>query len=64
MFNTEFADTCSSFLANHSDERLVIVGDFNIHMDEVHSSDTKAFNEILDTFGWHQHVEDSTIEVD
>ena len=30
------------------------------YMDEVHSPDTKAFNEILDTFGWHQHVEDST----
>ena len=60
MFITEFADTCSSILAKYGDKRMVIVGDFNIHMDEIQSSDTKSFNELLDTFEWKQHVEDPT----
>ena len=60
MFNDEFADVCSSLLADYSDKKLVVMGDFNIHMDDMHSADTKSFNDILDTFGWHQHVEDPT----
>ena len=59
-FNSEFSDACSSLLANHGDKKLMIVGDFNIHMNEPLNPDTKSFNEVLDTFYLHQHVTDST----
>ena len=41
-------------------EKLIIIGDFNIHMDEPHTSDTSSFNEVLDTFDLCQHVKEST----
>ena len=59
-FNSEFSDICSSILANHGDKKLIIIGDFNIHMDEPHTSDTSSFNEVLDTFDLCQHVKEST----
>ena len=37
-------------------EPLVIAGDFNFHMDLVHSKDAVTFNELLETFGLSQHV--------
>ena len=35
---------------------LIITGDFNIHFNDPHCSDTKAFASILQTFGLTQHV--------
>ena len=60
MFISEFTEVCSTILAKYGDRRLIIVGDFNIHMDEPHSPDTKSFMEILDTFGWQQLVCEAT----
>ena len=60
MFISEFIEVCSTILAQYGDRRLIIVGDFNIHMDEPHSPDTKSFMEILDTFGWQQLVCEAT----
>ena len=40
MFTSEFADVCSSILSTHTDKRLIIVGDFNIHMDEPNNTDS------------------------
>lgn len=37
-------------------EPLVIAGDFNFHMDLMHSKDAETFNELLETFGLSQHV--------
>jgi len=36
------------------------MGDFNIHLDDEHDSDTRSFNELLKTFGWRQEVEEMT----
>ena len=60
MFNSEFSEICSSLLANHGDKKLMILGDFNIHMDEPCTPDTKSFIDVLDTFDLQQHVKDST----
>ena len=37
-------------------EPLVIAGDFNFHMDLVHSKDAVTFYKLLETFGLSQHV--------
>ena len=60
MFTAEFADICSSILSIHSDRKLIIVGDFNIHMDETNNTETIAFSELLNTLNWQQHVNEAT----
>ena len=60
MFITEFADVCTSIMSTHTDKRLLILGDFNIHMDEPTNADTAAFIDLLSTFNWHQLVNDTT----
>ena len=60
MFTTEFADICSSILSIHSDRKLIIVGDFNIHMDETCNNDTITFTEVLNTLNWQQLVKEAT----
>ena len=37
-----------------------MVGDFNIHVNDLHDSNTKRFHDILDTFGLIQHVKVQT----
>ena len=60
MFITEFSDVCTTILSDHTDKRLLILGDFNIHMDEPTSTDTATFTDLLNTFNWHQLVNDTT----
>ena len=40
--------------------KLMIVGDFNIHMDSKTNPNTKKFNSLLESFGLVQHVEETT----
>ena len=40
--------------------RLIIAGDFNIHMDDLAHVDTCRFSELLETFGLVQHVNFAT----
>ena len=39
---------------------VIITGDFNIHVNKPTLSTTKKLNEILDTFGLIQHIEEPT----
>ena len=39
---------------------LVIVGDFNVHLEKADCTHTKRFNRLLKSFGLHQHVADPT----
>ena len=41
-------------------QRLLIVGDFNIHMDNLENSSTIQMNEILHMYGLQQHVKGQT----
>jgi hypothetical protein len=36
--------------------KLILTGDFNIHMDDVDDSETKRFSELLDSFDLCQHI--------
>ena len=38
----------SNILSNHGE--LILTGDFNIHMDKPHLSDTVLFNDLLESF--------------
>ena len=60
IFTAEFAEITSSILSIHSDKKLIVVGDFNIHMDETCNNDTIAFTEFLNTLNWQQHVNEAT----
>ena len=53
----------SSYLENivMCPEPLVIAGDFNFHMDLVHSKDAVTFNELLETFGLSQQDRKSVV---
>lgn len=53
-----FFDELSTFLERIvlCPEKLIISGDFNIHLDDTSNSDTINFNELLQTFGLLQHV--------
>ena len=37
-------------------EQLVIVGDFNIHLDVLSNSDSTKFRDLLESFSLQQHV--------
>lgn len=52
-----FFDEFSLYLENivMCPEPLVKPGDFNFHMDFVHSNDAIRFNKLLETFGLSQH---------
>ena len=41
-------------------EALVISGDFNLHLDDLHDNDTKKFMDVLETFSLFQHVSGPT----
>ncbi|PFX29714.1 putative RNA-directed DNA polymerase from transposon X-element [Stylophora pistillata] len=57
-----FLDEFSSYLENivMCPEPLIIAGDFNFHMDLVHSNCAIRFKELLETFSLSQHVTMST----
>ena len=47
-----------NILSDHGE--LILTGDFNIHMDKLHLSDTILFNDFLDTFNLAYRVTFST----
>ncbi len=42
---------------NHMD-RAIVVGDFNIYVDDGEVKDTVKFLELLEQYGWMQHVKE------
>ena len=63
--STSFVDFINDFssLLEHvllSPGRLLILGDFNIHVDNYQNTHQKAFLDILDSFNLVQHVKEST----
>ena len=62
MFISEFSEFWSETLATYNNDKLMIVGDFNIHMNDINNCDTKAFNEMLTNFDCLQHIQCPTHE--
>ncbi|XP_054869434.1 uncharacterized protein LOC129349621 [Amphiprion ocellaris] len=60
--SSEFLSQFSDFLSDLvlSSDKVIIVGDFNIHVDVDSDSLTTAFNSILDSIGFSQHVNKPT----
>ena len=58
VFLTEFPDYLESLLL--CKERLLITGDFNIHVDDCSNPDTQKFLDLLDSFDLQQHVKQPT----
>ena len=54
VFFTEFSEYLESAVL--SKENLLISGDFNIHVDNIHDSDAIKFSDLLESFGLKQHV--------
>ncbi|XP_051806672.1 uncharacterized protein LOC127534728 [Acanthochromis polyacanthus] len=57
-FLSQFSDFLSELVL--SSDKVIIVGDFNIHVDIDSDSLTTAFNSLLDSIGFSQHVNKST----
>ena len=57
LFITEFIDYLELYIA--TTKQLVLLGDFNIHINKTHDRDAVEFNN-LDQFGLGQHVSDAT----
>ena len=64
-YSTEHKVTVSVFLGEFSDylesfvllkEQILIVGDFNIHVDDTRNVDAVTFLDVLESFGLQQHV--------
>jgi len=62
MFISEFNEVWSETLATHNNQKLLLLGDFNIHADNPLNSDTKSFMEMLSNYDCHQHVNCQTHE--
>lgn len=58
VFFNEFRSLMYKYIT--SPNKLLIVGDFNIHMDEVNDLDTKNFQRILNELDLQQHVLEPT----
>jgi len=54
VYFTEFSEYLESAVL--SKENLLISGDLNIHVDNIHNSDAKKFSDLLESFGLKQHV--------
>ena len=54
VFSTEFSEYLESAVL--SKENLLISGDLNIHVDNIHDSDAIKFSDLLESFGLKQHV--------
>ncbi|XP_047668256.1 uncharacterized protein LOC125141031 [Tachysurus fulvidraco] len=57
-FNKDFIPDFAAFLNEITtlSPNIILVGDFNIHMDDVHNNLAKEFTSCLDSFGLQQHV--------
>ena len=58
LFITEFTDYLELHIA--TTKQLVLLGDFNIHINKTDDRDAVEFNNLLDQFGLVQHVGDAT----
>ena len=54
----DFSKYLESLLITSS--RLIVCGDFNFHMNDLHHPDAKKFQELIDSTGLKQHVEVAT----
>ena len=57
-FITDFGDLIEQ--TSNLSEKLIILGDFNIHVDNNNDSEANQFLDLLDAFGLKQHVSGST----
>lgn len=57
-FLIEFSEFLSTTLLDWS--QIIIVGDFNIHIDDNNSSPGRLFHELIDGLGFSQHVKEKT----
>ena len=60
MFLEEFSDTLSHILSNYANRKILLMGDFNVHVDDPNNSDARAFADMLCTFDLQQLVNIST----
>ena len=58
QFQAEFADYLGHIFTTPG--MLLIVGDFNYHVEDTSDSEACSFNNLIDSFGFIQHVADST----
>ena len=58
-FIEEFSNFIADDLPNQHQD-IIITGDFNIHFDDKFNTTTKAFNDLLQSFGLIQHVTSPT----
>ena len=58
LFITQFTDYLELYIA--TTKQLVLLGDFNIHINKTDDRDAVEFNNLLDQFGLVQHVCDAT----
>ena len=58
IFTDSFLDATSLLLAEHND--LIIMGDFNIHVNDVSDNDAIFFLEAMSSLGLKQHVQSAT----
>ena len=57
----EFYEEFSSLIGSyHNNNELIVVGDFNFHVNKVNNTKAKKFMEILDTFDMIQHIKSPT----
>ena len=61
LFITEFTDYLERYIA--TTKQLVLLGDFNIHINKTDDRDAVEFNNLLDQFGLVHHVSDATHRV-
>jgi len=58
VFFEEFSSVLESLITRNS--QLIILGDFNVHLEDLSSSHTKRYLNILSQFGLRQHVSEAT----
>lgn len=56
MFISKFSDVLSETLTLYDSSRLIILGDFNFHVDNPQTSDAVNFTDMLESFDWIQYV--------
>ena len=62
MFNNEFCEVWSQVLTSYPSKRIILLGDFNIHVNDSSNADSSAFLELLDSFNCNQHIKFQTHE--
>ena len=60
--NTMFIDDITEYLTSKLQEKSnnIILGDFNMHIDDSSSNDTIIFNDTMATLGLDQHIKEPT----